>query len=154
MKKGFTLLEMTVALLIIGVLAAIALPYYLHSVESARITEVVVLWGRQKNFATGKHLTSSQAQRFTEQLQKANLKFFTGRVFCNGSEQDNPPCWEAEFTRRDGNGSLLYKLQTTQNFLRLGCIGLNESGTEFCQNQAENKTPTTLPNGEELYIIR
>lgn len=154
MNKGFTLLEMAVTLLIVGILAAVALPYYLHSVENAKMTEVVLLWGRQKNFASGKHLTPEQAQRYTEQLQKANLKYFTGRVICNGTPQDNPPCWEAEFTLKNENASVHYKLQTMNNFMQLGCMGLNANGTEFCQNQAENKTPTVLPDGDEIYLIR
>ena len=154
MNKGFTLLEMTVVVLIIGILTAIALPYYLHAVENARLTEAVVLWGRQKNFVTGKHLTNEQAQRYTEQLQKANLKHFTGYVFCSTAPEDNPPCWEAAFTLKNPDASISYKLQTTNNFLQLGCMGLNSSGEDFCQSQAENKTPTTLATGEKIYIIR
>ena len=154
MKTGFTLLELLVTLLIIGVLCAVALPYYVNSVENARLTEVVLLWGRQKNFITGKHLTSDQAQRYTEHLQKAHLNYFTGQVFCNGVADTNPPCWEAEFTQREPGRAIQYKLQTVQNFLQLGCIGLNTAGTEFCQSQTEQKTPIVLPNGNKLYIIR
>lgn len=43
MKKGFTLVEMLVVVMIIGILSSMALPNYMRSIEKSRATEAMTL---------------------------------------------------------------------------------------------------------------
>ncbi len=150
--KGFTLIELLAATLIIGILSAVAIPYYYNAVENARITEVVMLWGRQKNFASGRDMTPEQADRMTARLQEANLKKFSGRVICRPNATENTLCWEAVFTQLEQNPHAAYELTTTNNFTRLACVPLNGAGKNFCQTQADGG-PIKIEE-KEAFVIR
>ena len=69
MNKGFTLIELLVVVLIIGILAAIALPQYTKAVERSRMSEAVQVLG---DVATAQSIYFMQHNNFATTLALLN----------------------------------------------------------------------------------
>ncbi len=69
MNKGFTLIELLVVVLIIGILAAIALPQYTKAVERSRMAEAVQTLG---DLATAQSIFYMQHNEFAASLSDLN----------------------------------------------------------------------------------
>ncbi len=155
MKKGFTLLEMLVVVIIIGVLAAIAMPYYQNAVQSARNTEAIIWWNKLKRMGTGKNMTAERAERYEKEInEKGLLKYFTAKMVCR-LKQDNEICWEAELHLKNPDQNIQYYISTQKNMLQLTCVPLNNAGDAFCSTQAgQDEGPDTEIDGKPAYVIR
>lgn len=153
-KKGFSLLELLVVILVTAILTAMAIPYYLNAVESARATEAVMLWGRQKNWITGRKLSQDEADHITHRLEREKLKYFTARLICVEKQNPNELCWEAEFNQVKEDVRARYKLVTMNNFNRLACVPLNEAGEDFCLSQTADETNPEQIGDEKAYLIK
>lgn len=153
-QDGFTLVEILVVLVIVAVLTAVALPYYFHAVESARMTEIVTLWGRQKEMARGYDFSPEQASRLSKKLAQVKLNYFTARIVCREKENPTEICWEAEFAQKNEQAHTRYQLVTVQNFTQLACVALNKAGEDFCTTQALDENNSILLDGKKAFIIR
>ena len=155
-SKGFTLIEMAVGVLIIGILTAIAVPYYQNAVESARNTEVSVWWGQLHRGNAGKYMTQARAERYEREInEKGKLKYFTISFFCREKENTEESCWELELHPKDTNQHIQYFWATQKNMQELVCVPVNSAGENFCQSQAVHEdAPDAEIEGQSGYVVR
>ena len=71
-RKGFTLIELMVVVLIIGILSSIALPQYQKAIKKARVAEAVTVG---KKFLEAEKVYFLENQEYTEDLSKLRVTF-------------------------------------------------------------------------------
>ncbi len=107
-QSGFTLLELLMVVIIVGILATLALPAYIRASEKARTAEVTTVLGAMKNSAQ-RYCADSDGliapATFTD-LDMDNPKNVVGLGMPDASATPNPPRWLWDATVGPGPGTI------------------------------------------------
>ena len=118
-RKGFTLVELAVVIVIISVLAAFGIPKFLASVEKSKASEAFNFWSAVQS-AEERYLAQNGAYAaITDPTQAASstanpldiilptLQYFTFTSCTPTTSTSGSPTWEGTLTR-NGNSSYAY----------------------------------------------
>ena len=158
---GFTLIELLVVVLIIGILAAMALPQYFKAVERSRMTEAVTIMDSIVKSQRRKYMQTNDYASLFEGLDVAP-KGATGRSYFTkgdpvtgaGGNGFEIGLAKSDFTislvfafrmvnGSDTSDSLQYQYSLRRNYQsdNVTCHGINPAGRELCADFCGIDTP-------------
>ena len=162
-KKGFTLIELLVVVLIIGILAAMAMPQYFKAVERSRMTEADTLLG---SIAQSQRRKFLQTNRFAQNYKALDVspkdsngttyytKGTTGNGFVvvlSGTGFTEGQATATRVAAGSATGNLQYRYSLVRYYQgdNVQCNGANAAGQELCADFCGIDTPaaTCCNNG-------
>ena len=148
-KKGFTLIELLVVVLILGILAAMAMPQYFKAVERSRMSEAVSLLGSIAGAQQRKYL---QINKYVEDYRGLDVvpAGATGDSYTTSDNGftitiDGTGYTEgvAKATRSSSNGTLNYNYNLTRYYASnlTQCNSTEKNGQALCADFCGVDTP-------------
>ena len=148
-KKGFTLIELLVVVLILGILAAMAMPQYFKAVERSRMSEAVSLLGSIAGAQQRKYL---QINKYVEDYRGLDVvpAGATGDSYTTSDNGftitiDGTGYTEgvATATRSSSNGTLNYNYNLTRYYASnlTQCNSTEKNGQALCADFCGVDTP-------------
>lgn len=138
-KKGFTLIEMLVAVLIITVLLTIALPDYFRAVERARMAEAEIMMGKVVEAQQRYKLRRGQSYSSTwEALDFAPEGVASGVTLVSpvaGAEEHGAFCTKMKDATTCGNGFIIELIGTSSADDMSGVIATRNGNSNFGRYQ-------------------
>ena len=164
-NKGFTLIELLVVVLIIGILAAMAMPQYFKAVERSRMTEADTLLGsiaqaQRRKFLQRNSFTTNYKGLDVSPKDSSGSTYYTkgnattgvgGNGFAVGLTGAGFTDGRATATRHAAAGNLQYQYNLVRYYQgdNVTCNGTNAAGQELCADFCgiDNPTGSCCNNG-------
>ncbi|ACC98168.1 Type II secretion system subunit [Elusimicrobium minutum Pei191] len=158
MKKGFTLIELLVVVLIIGILAAIALPQYQKSVDKARMSEAMMVLRSIKDASDRYKLANDvQPTSFDDLDIDISLDCTADKTQCSTTNFryafNSGTCLTCMYAfSKNNSGFFLERNTTTNNFWCAAPI-TDGSKNSVCKSISGTNTPHHSGASTHYYLI-
>lgn len=153
-NRGFTLIEILVAVLIIGVLAAIAVPIYNTAVDKAFFTD---LNATAKNLSKAQEVFYLGKGHYTENLPELDINLYDENLQKINTSIGNQEQYSyVKTSRAELKNNCIHYLKNSKNFPgEIHCEALKDDdrATRLCTSLGGKRIPGSLTENYNTYVL-